>query len=94
VRASHNVFLEKQWLMLWAFVDLLRGERWGHTDRPETGHVEHEQLLAAIAARDAALSRSLGQQHVDRAWRNIATRFENNADARGQSAEPPPDITS
>jgi DNA-binding GntR family transcriptional regulator len=88
------VFLEKQWLMLWAFVDLLRGERWGHTDRPETGHVEHEQLLAAIAAHDAALARSLGQQHVDRAWRNIATRFENNTDARVTTTESSSDISS
>ena len=89
VRASHNVFLEKQWLMLWAFVDLLRGERWGHTDRPETGHVEHEQLLAAITQHDAPLARALGQQHVDRAWRNIATRFENGAEARNAPTESP-----
>lgn len=91
VKASHNVFLEKQWLMLWAFVDLLRGERWSHSDRPETGHVEHEQLFQAIAQRDAALARTLSEQHVDRAWKNIATllTWNNNerSDAGGMTSD-------
>jgi DNA-binding GntR family transcriptional regulator len=82
IKASHNAFLEKQWLMLWAFVDLLRGERWSHSDRPETGHVEHEQLFEAIARRDAVLARSLSEQHVDRAWKNIATLLTWNNSER------------
>lgn len=85
VKASHNAFLEKQWLMLWAFVDLLRGERWSHSDRPETGHLEHEQLYQAIARRDAALARTLSEQHVDRAWGNIALLFTWTASEHGDA---------
>ena len=82
VKAAHNEFLEKQWLVLWAFVDLLRGQWWGHTERPADGHFEHEALLDAIVRRDAALARRLNEEHVERAWANVAARFAQSANGR------------
>jgi len=74
-RASHNVFLEQQFRAVWSYVDLLRGRWWAKTDRPDTGHPEHEALVAALAAHDPASARRIQEQHVDRAWQNIARRF-------------------
>jgi len=76
VKAAHNAFLEKEWAAMWAFADLLRGRWWGHTSRPETGHYEHEALVEAIARHDTTLAQRLADEHVDRAWANVATRFE------------------
>ncbi|MCG8420889.1 MAG: GntR family transcriptional regulator [Proteobacteria bacterium] len=76
VQASHNVFFERQWLAVWAFVDLLRGRWWGGTSRPRAGHDEHEALVTAIARRDPTLARRLGEEHVHLAWMNVAARFE------------------
>ena len=75
-RAAYNIFLEKEWLAMWAFAELLRGSRWVHTKRPEAGHLEHEAIVEAIAQRDKALARRLGEEHVALAWDNIAARFE------------------
>ncbi|MEM7351516.1 MAG: GntR family transcriptional regulator [Acidobacteriota bacterium] len=79
-RAADNVFLEKQWLAMWAFAELLRGSEWVKTDRPETGHAEHVALVQAIADRDSDRARQLSEQHVTLAWANIAERFEDDSD--------------
>lgn len=76
-RAARNAFLQRQWLAVWTFVDLLRGRWWSQTLRPTVGHGEHEALLAAIAARDPELARRLASEHVERAWLNVAKRFED-----------------
>jgi len=76
VKAARNLFLEKEWASMWAFADLLRGRWWGHTARPETGHFEHEALVEAIARGDASLALRLSAEHVDRAWANVAHRFD------------------
>lgn len=75
-RAARNMFLEKEWLAMWAFAELLRGTWWMQTERPETGHTEHEAIVEAIARGDAAGARQLSEDHVARAWTNIAARFE------------------
>ena len=79
VHASHNACLEKQWDAMWTFVDLLRGQWWVQTDRPETGHYEHEALLEAIAAGDSKLARRLGEEHSSLAWANIEKRFQERS---------------
>jgi len=79
-RASHNVFLETQFTAVWSYVDLLRGNWWAKTDRPETGHREHLELIDVLAKHDAGLARSAFEEHVDRAWRNIARRFNSGHD--------------
>jgi DNA-binding GntR family transcriptional regulator len=78
VKAARNAFLEKEWAAMWAFADLLRGRWWGRTHRPETGHYEHEALVEAIARHDSSLAQRLGAAHVDRAWTNVSTRFEQH----------------
>lgn len=80
-RAARNAFLEKQWLAVWTFVDLLRGRWWSQTPRPTVGHTEHHALLEAIERRDGGEARRLAAEHVERAWSNIATRFDSQPDA-------------
>jgi DNA-binding GntR family transcriptional regulator len=80
VRAAHNAFLEKQWESIWAFADLLRGSWWVHTERPEVGHREHEELVEAIASGDAELAHRLGEEHSRKAWDNVARRFQSSQD--------------
>jgi DNA-binding GntR family transcriptional regulator len=80
-RATHNEFLVEQWRVVWAYVDLLRGRFWMHTDRPSTGHVEHTAMIDAIAQRDPARARRLNEEHVERAWRAVAARFERETSA-------------
>ncbi len=80
-RAARNAFLEKQWIAVWTFVDLLRGRWWSQTPRPTVGHTEHHALLEAIDRRDARLAGRLASEHVERAWQNIATRFEAEGEA-------------
>ena len=79
VRAAKNAFLEKHWLSMWAFAELLRGRWWAHTNRPEIGHAEHEALVAAITDGDSVLACELSEKHVGLAWANIASRFEEEA---------------
>jgi DNA-binding GntR family transcriptional regulator len=73
--AARNAVLEKQWVAVWAFVDLLRGAWWGHTPRPAEGHLEHGALVDAIEQRNGSLARELASRHVERAWANVAKRF-------------------
>ena len=79
-RAAYNIFLEKEWLAMWSFAELLRGSWWMHTQRPETGQAEHEAIVEAIASRDKVLSRELSEKHVALAWANIAAGFEGKRD--------------
>jgi DNA-binding GntR family transcriptional regulator len=87
-RASHNTFLETQITAIWSYVDLLRGNWWAKTERPETGHREHEELIEVLAKHDSQLARAAFEEHVDRAWRNIARRFDGNGN-RPQRSRPP-----
>lgn len=74
-RATHNAFLEEQWRVVWAYVDLLRGRIWMHTHRPSTGQEEHHAIIDAIERHDIALARRLNQEHVQQAWKTVADRF-------------------
>ena len=80
VKAAHNSFLEKQWESIWAFADLLRGSWWVHTERPEVGHQEHEELLETVASGDSDLARRLGKEHSRKAWTNVERRFQATTD--------------
>lgn len=77
-KAAYNDFLEKEWLAMWAFAELLRGSRWAQTERPATGHAEHEAIVEAVFQRDRVLARRLSEEHVTLAWNNIAARFESD----------------
>jgi DNA-binding GntR family transcriptional regulator len=76
VNAAHNQFLTRAFQTMWSYVDLLRGRWWAHTDRPADGHGEHERIVAAISGGDAPLARRLAEEHVARAWRSIARKFD------------------
>lgn len=80
VQAAHNVFLEKQWQSLWTFADLLRGQLWAHTSRPEKDHDDHAAIVEAIANRDAELARDLAETHIELAWEYVASRFDQDLD--------------
>ena len=80
-RAARNAFLQKQWTGVWTFVDLLRGVWWSQSPRPTVGHAEHEALLAAIERRDSHEAERIAAEHVERAWQNIAKRFESQVPA-------------
>lgn len=82
--ATHNAFLVEEWRVVWAYVDLLRGRFWMRTDRPSTGHVEHGAMIDAIERQDVALARRLNEEHVDRAWAAVASRFERELHAAEQ----------
>jgi DNA-binding GntR family transcriptional regulator len=81
-RASHNTFLEAQVTAIWSYVDLLRGNWWAKTERPVTGHREHEELIEVLEKHDAQLARAAFEQHVDKAWQNIARRFSGSDNGR------------
>lgn len=85
-KASHNTLLERQFREMWSYVHLLRGSWWAQTSRPDTGHPEHRALVAAIARRNPTLARQILEEHVSRAWENIARRF-NSGNADEQRAE-------
>ena len=78
--AAHNVFLDRTFRTMWSYVDLLRGRWWAHTDRPDTGHREHASIVGAISRRDSARARRLAEEHVARAWRSIAHKFEDKVE--------------
>lgn len=79
-KAARNVFLEKQWLAMFTFAELLRGRCWSQSPRREEAqHEEHEEIVEAIAVGDTALVRRLSDEHVRRAWNNIASRLEHAA---------------
>ena len=73
--AARNMFLEQQLRAIWAYVNLVRGTFWMHTDRPLTGAGEHEAIIDALARRDSGLARRLNEEHVERAWASIERRF-------------------
>ncbi len=80
VRSTHNTYLEQQFRTIWSCVDLLRGRWWGTSERPDTGHAEHEAIVDALVRRDGALARRLNEAHIARAWQSIAARFNPAAE--------------
>jgi DNA-binding GntR family transcriptional regulator len=78
-RAAGNIFLEQQLRLLWAYMDLLRGRSWIATDRAPDTQQEHEAIVDALAARDAARARLLNEAHVDKAWKVVEALFRARA---------------
>ena len=83
--ASHNSFLVEEHRRVWAYVDLLRGRFWSSTDRPHVGQDEHEQIVDAIANRNADLARQLSAEHVRRAWEGVSPRIHSKEVATAAS---------
>jgi DNA-binding GntR family transcriptional regulator len=75
-RAAHNDFLERQWVAMWAFADLLRGQGWNHPSRMKSWHQEHTAILETIVEKDAAKARDLADEHVRLAWDKIADQYQ------------------
>jgi DNA-binding GntR family transcriptional regulator len=69
--AAGNALLPRQMDDIWSRVSLARIAAWSATGRGETSRVEHNAIYEAIRRGDAVQARSLAEDHVRAAWRNV-----------------------